>query len=153
MTMTVNRALVWGWAACGLACQGGGDGDDAGPPACVEFDAAACTPQFPAEFDRLFDEVLLPICGVQGGACHGNADAAGAPGGLVLDTDRDASHTRLVQAREPGPFVVAGDVACSPLAVRVNTDDPLYLMPPGESGLSPGQACALAQWIDAGAMR
>ena len=130
----------------------GGESDDGGPmpPECVAVETE-CTPQLPAEFARLHEEVLLPVCGVQGGACHGTAGAAGAEGGLVIDADLDTAFGTLMEG--PDPFVVPGDAACSPLLARVNTDDAAYLMPPGEAGLADGLRCSLAQWVEAGAPR
>lgn len=149
-------------SACGVVsalpsgCQGGdseGDGD-AGAKRCVAFDADACTPSFPAEFDRIHAETLLPICGVAGGACHANASAAGGQGGLVIDADVDGSYATLLESRGEGdPFVVAGDVECSALLSRMNTDDEVTLMPPGATPLDEGVRCAVAQWIAEGAAR
>ena len=132
-------------------CNGdGGDDGDPAPPDCVAVETQ-CTPQLPAEFERLHAEVLLPVCGVQGGACHGTASAAGALGGLVIDADFDVAYAALTTG--PDAFVVPGDAACSPLLARVNTDDANYLMPPGEAGLAEGVRCSLAQWVEAGAPR
>ena len=123
------------------------DGDGSSPPECADFDADACTPQFAPEFDRVFEQVLMPRCGVPGSACHAEAGAEGADGGLVI-TDVDSTHEILLNG-----FVEPSDVACSPLLVRMNTDDSDFLMPPGSQPLDEDVRCSIAQWIASGAQR
>ena len=132
-----------------MACEG--SDDDTAAPQCIPYDATACTPQFPAQFDRLHAELLLPVCGVQGGACHANTDAEGAAGGLIIVADLDETYATLLDA--DAAFVRPEDVACSPLLARVNTSEPEVLMPPGTTPLADGLRCALAQWVEAGAPR
>lgn len=107
---------------------------------------SACTPLYQPSFDRVFAETLEPRCAVSGGACHGQAGASGAGGGLVL-SDMAGTHATLVDEG----FVVPGDAACSALMVRLDTDDPGLLMPPGSQPLDEAERCAVAQWIEAGA--
>lgn len=149
---------VWRVAAAvsvfmfGAACAGDDDGEP-GAPTCVQFEFEGCSPQFPAEFERLHQEMLLPVCGVQGGACHGTSAAAGAQDGLLIDADLDATFDTLM-GTDGGPvFVRPGDVACSPLAARANTDEETYLMPPGAVPLDAAVRCSLALWIAEGASR
>lgn len=136
------------------ACPGDEPDPEPEPPQCVPFDADACMPQFPAQFDRVHDELLLPVCGVQGGACHGDAGAEGAIGGLVIDDDAQRTYDTLLGVGGGPSFVEAGDVDCSPILARVNTDaDDPFLMPPGGTLLAEGRRCSLAQWVAAGAPR
>jgi hypothetical protein len=48
-------------------------------------------------------------------------------------------------------LVIAGDPLCSPLFVRIATDDAEIRMPPGSSGLAPGAVCSIGTWIADGA--
>jgi hypothetical protein len=137
-----------------IGCDGNGSGEsgDDAPmlPACVDVDPAGCQPLYEPTFDRVFSQTLLPRCGVIGGACHGDASAAGAAeGGLVL-REIDEAHTILLG--EPA-FVQPSDAACSLLMVRVAVDDPKLRMPPGTSALPERELCSIAQWIEEGALR
>ena len=127
-------------------CPEAGDGDG-DPPTCADFDADACTPQFAADFESVFDEVLMPRCGVPGSACHGEAGADGAGGGLVI-SDADSTHEILL-----GGFVEPSDPVCSPVMARMNTDETAFLMPPGSQPLDEDVRCSIAQWIASGAQR
>jgi hypothetical protein len=125
--------------------DGGGDDGD-GVPACVERDAAACTPLYEPTWERVFTETIQPRCGVTGAACHGEPGAGGAGGGLVIG-DMAATHATLMAEG----FVVPGDAACSAMMVRLDIDDDTLRMPPGSSALPEGERCAVAQWIAGGA--
>ncbi len=123
------------------------DAPDDALPACIEVDVATCSPQYPAEFHRVFTETLQPRCSM-GASCHGQADVGGAQGGMLV-TDIDATHAALVD----GGFVVPGDPSCSPLMVRLNVDDELLRMPPGAQPLDVNVRCSIARWIADGAAR
>lgn len=131
------------------ACTGDEPDPEPMAPDCLEtVDVASCIPAYPAEYARLMSETLVPVCGVQGGACHGDAGAEGAGNGLVITSDLDATHDALLDG-----FVMPGDATCSPVSVRAHLpDDDSLLMPPGAK-LEDGVLCALTQWIDAGAGR
>lgn len=124
------------------------DDDDSGDdgPACVERDPIACTPLYEPTWERVFTQTLQPSCGVAGSACHAEAGASGAGGGFVI-SDLATTHGALIDAG----FVVPGDAACSDLQVRLDTDSPSLLMPPGSQPLDEGERCAIAQWIAGGA--
>jgi hypothetical protein len=130
-----------------LLALSGCPADDDGLPACIDFDAQACTPLFEPTFDEVHEEVLAPRCALAGGSCHGNPDADGAENGFVI-TDADATHSVLLDG-----FVEPGDPSCSLLMVRLNVDDPDELMPPGTQPLDESTRCSIAQWIAAGAER
>ena len=115
---------------------------------CADAPAETCAPLFEPVFERIHDEVLVPRCSLPGGACHGEAGAAGAAGGLVITTDVDATHEILL-----GGFVEPSDPECSALTVRMNTTDADAVMPPGSQRLDEGVRCTVAQWIASGAQR
>jgi len=127
------------------ACDGGSD-DDGDVPACVSRDASACMPLYEPRWDRVFTETIMPRCGTPGSACHGEASAAGAGGGLVV-SDMVATRTVLLD----GGFVVPGDAACSEVVVRLDIDDDALRMPPGAQALDEAERCAVARWIADGA--
>lgn len=145
----VALGLIAGTAGCA-----DGEGDDANDdgPRCAEIDVTSCTPSYPAEFDRVMSETLVPRCSVPGGACHAEADAAGAAGGLLVTDDADAVHAILTDEGRTEPFVTPGDPLCSPMMERIDTEDSARLMPPA-SPLDEGVRCSIAQWIDGGAAR
>jgi hypothetical protein len=128
------------------------DGGDDGLPACVDFDTMACTPQYPPEFDRVFTETLQPTCGVAGSACHGEPDADGTPGGMLV-TDADGTYATLLGEGGGTQFVVVGDPLCSLMMVRLNVDDPALVMPPGQQPIDEDVRCSIATWIAEGAQR
>ncbi|MEZ4404520.1 MAG: c-type cytochrome domain-containing protein [Kofleriaceae bacterium] len=104
---------------------------------CVTVDLT-CAPLYAPTWDNLMTTTITPKCAAAG--CH---TTAAAQGGLVLDDDATA-YAAL------SAYVVAGDVACSPLTERVFATAPSLVMPRG-APLSPAEACAVAQWVAAGA--
>ncbi|MBP8809586.1 MAG: hypothetical protein KBG48_28880 [Kofleriaceae bacterium] len=104
---------------------------------CVEVDLT-CAPLYAPTWDNLVTTTLLPSCAAAG--CHTRAAAAG---GLILD-DPATAYARLQ------PYVTPGDVACSELTMRVFAGPSSLLMPRG-ARLSEAEACAVAQWVAAGA--
>jgi hypothetical protein len=138
------RAAMLAAALCACSCDGGAD--DGNVPACVSRDASACMPLYEPSWDRVFTETIAPRCGTPGTACHGQASAAGAGGGLVV-SDMAATHAALLD----GGFVVASDEACSELMVRLDTSDAALRMPPGAQALDEPERCAVARWIADGA--
>lgn len=121
-------------------------------PDCVElsFDVQSCAPLFPPTFDRIYDEVLAGEgaqgCATDSRACHNSAEAAGAGGGLVFSGTRDEVYDALM------PFVDAAP-SCGPFSVRLNIEDPDFVMPPGNTPIDEGARCSIAQWVEAGAPR
>jgi hypothetical protein len=143
MTLRSRMTLLAAVLCLPAACDGGGDdGDDGDAPACVTRDADACTPLYEPSWERVFAETIVPRCGPAGGACHGQASAAGAAGGLVVS---DLAATRTVLLDDG--FVVPGDAACSELMVRLDTDDDARRMPPGAQALDEAERCAVARWV------
>lgn len=140
------------WVALGVVlalapgCEPGG-GDEGDAPACIELDEMECTPLYEPTYANVFAQTILPRCGVSGSACHGQANAAGADGGLVI-SDAAATHAALLD----GGFVEASDPACSEVVVRTEIDDDALRMPPGATPLPDGERCAMQQWIREGAM-
>jgi hypothetical protein len=147
-----SSAVAWLVTAAGLVggCEPDDPNDD-GAPACIDFDVEQCTPQYAPEFERIFTETLVPSCGVAGSACHGASDAAGAARDLHI-TELDATYAML-RGEGGVEFVTPGDPSCSLLMVRMNTDDPARLMPPGAQPLREGVRCSIARWIAEGAQR
>lgn len=129
-----------------LALGGCPEAED-GLPACIERDVDACTPLFEPTFDRVYEQVLMPRCGLAGGSCHGAPGADGTDGGLVVG-DADATHAVLLDG-----FVEPGDPSCSLLMVRLEVDDPDLVMPPGSQPLDESIRCSVARWIASGAAR
>ncbi|RMH44638.1 MAG: hypothetical protein D6689_02015 [Deltaproteobacteria bacterium] len=131
MRVVVCCAIAVATAACGT--------DSA---ACIEVDSS-CQPLYEPVFDQVYARTLAPKCGLPGGSCHGDP---GRRAGLAF-VDEQEAYDLLLDGR-----VVPGDAACSELARRVLSTDPAIKMPPG-ANLAPGEACAIVQWIAAGAER
>ena len=119
-----------------VACSDGSD-------ACVDVPAPGCTPQYAPTFQNIFDNTLLPSCGVAGSTCHA---PEGAQGGLVL-AEIEASHAALTTTR-----VDSEAPGCGTLLQRVAADEPGRVMPPGDP-LPDGVVCAITQWVAMGAPR
>ncbi|MEE9383781.1 MAG: c-type cytochrome domain-containing protein [Nannocystaceae bacterium] len=107
-----------------------------------------CALLYPPQWAYVFGQTLLPGCGA-GVACHASDQAAGAVGGLVFDASTRA-YARLLAG--PRPLVVAGDPWCSPLILRLESEDPAFRMPPGNTALAAGARCSIARWISDGAL-
>lgn len=135
------------------ACQ---DSDDEGGiPRCVDLpvDVDECNPLYQPNFDNVFQNTLGFRCAPQGTSCHANPEASGArPNGLLF-SDADAAHAALMGQSDDHPFVDTEDPSCSLLLVRLTNDEGAPRMPPGESPVSDGEVCAIAQWIANGAER
>lgn len=106
---------------------------------CVEVDLS-CAPLYPPSWDNVLANTLIPSCGTGNGVCH---SSTGARGGLVLDQPATA---RAALAR----YVTPGDVACSEVTMRIFSTEPSLRMPRGGQ-LPAAEACAIAQWVAAGA--
>lgn len=112
------------------------------PPDCITVDLA-CAPLYAPTFDNVYTMTLRTTCGSQDASCH---SAAGHQGGMTF---QDAQHA--YDALRAGR-VVPGDAACSKMIVRTSSPGAGYQMPPGDP-LSAAEACALVQWVQAGAAR
>jgi|JI9StandDraft_1071089.scaffolds.fasta_scaffold570358_2 hypothetical protein len=125
-------------ALAALAATGVGCADDA-QLTCVTVDLT-CAPLYAPTWANVSGTTLGPKCAASG--CH---TTAAAKGGLILD-DPATAYERLIN----GGYVVAGDVACSELTERIFTTASSLRMPRG-ARLSDAEACAVAQWVAAGA--
>lgn len=120
------------------------EGDET--PQCVEYELDGCTALYPATYDQVWTQTLSNGCGQQGSACHTQDGSGGALNGLVF-VDAQASWDHMM-AEE---LVVPGDALCSPLFVRLASEDPEIRMPPGTNGLAPTAVCSIGTWIADGA--
>jgi hypothetical protein len=136
------------------ACVGGDDGSDEAETAgdCVDPEVDSCQPLYAPTFANVYANTIMPTCAAAGTACHANPEALGArPNGLYF-ADPDQAHEVLLGAKE-GALIRPGDPGCSEVIVRLGSDDPLVVMPPGATGLRAEERCSIAQWIDQGAPR
>lgn len=108
---------------------------------CVEVDLS-CAPLYAPTWDNVVTNTLVPSCGTGNGVCH---SPTGARGGLVLG-DPATAYQHLLG----GGYVIPGDVACSELTERIFSSSSELRMPRG-SRLPDAEACAIAQWVAAGA--
>lgn len=121
-----------------------------GASACSDPDTCAlvdteCQPLYQPTFDNIFQNTLLPSCGVAGVACHA---PEGNAGGLVL-ADAEASYQAITG---DNPRIDLDNVGCGPLLSRISSSDPSYQMPPS-APLAEAELCAIRQWVVAGAPR
>jgi hypothetical protein len=130
-----------------VGCEPDPPGDDGSEaPECIEYELDGCTALYPATYDQVWTQTLSNSCAQSGSACHAQAGSGGAVDGLVL-VDPQASWDHMMSAE----LIVPGDPRCSPLFVRLATDDPAIRMPPGSSGLPPTALCSIGTWISEGA--
>ncbi|TPV95323.1 MAG: hypothetical protein B7733_10755 [Myxococcales bacterium FL481] len=135
-----------GWA---LSCADPTPANDDDPvmTGCVERDLLSCDQLYPPTWSQVFEQTVATGC-VGGAACHVDTSAAGAQTGFVID-DADATYVRLFDG--DAPLVVPGDPSCSPLIARLESLDPDWRMPPGNTPLAAGARCSIAHWIADGA--
>ena len=112
--------------------------------ACVQVDTA-CQPLYEPTFANIFQNTLVPSCGVAGVACHA---PEGAAGGLVF-ADIEQSYQQLAgdSAR-----IDPDNVGCGALLSRLGSTEPSYQMPPS-APLAEAELCAIRQWVVSGAVR
>jgi hypothetical protein len=120
--------------------------DDSGIPECVEYELDGCMALYPATYDQIWTQTLSDSCAEVGSACHAQDGSGGAVNGLVF-VEPQASWDHMISEA----LVMPGDPLCSPLFVRLATDDVAIRMPPGSSGLNPGAVCSIGTWIASGA--
>lgn len=110
------------------------------PPACATVETA-CAPLYEPTWDNVYAQTVVRSCGGNRSSCH----AAGGDGEIDLSSQATA-YDSLVPAH-----VTGGDAMCSELVVRVHGAGEDYLMPPGAL-LRDSERCAIAQWVQAGAV-
>jgi hypothetical protein len=124
------------WLVVVLAVGGCSDA----PPTCATVETA-CAPLYAPTWDNVYTQTVVRSCGGNRSACH----AAGGDGEIDLSS-REIAYDSLVPAH-----VTGGDAMCSGLVVRVHGAGEDYLMPPG-TPLRESERCAIAQWVEAGAI-
>jgi hypothetical protein len=114
-------------------------------PACVDI-PGSCAPLYEPTFENVYNQTLSKKCSVANAACH---SSSAAKGGLVLE-GIDEAYDGLVNG--VSPRVLPNDPGCSTMAIRVESDDPGYVMPIGAK-MSDPERCAILRWIQDGAKR
>ena len=120
-----------------LACTDDG-GDDESAPQCVEIDYDDCALLYPPTWDQVWTQTISTTCSGGGSACH-----AGDVG--LTFGDQATAYEGLMHE------IVVGDPGCSHLMVRLESDDPNFRMPPGNTPIPAGARCSIATWIANGA--
>ena len=137
--MALFPPLLFGLASCTTS-----------PPACVQGLSLDCQPLFdPPSYQAIFDQIFAPTCATGSGTCH---TVDGHKNGLVF-ADADAAYGLLLSPPDTSPRVRPGDPSCSLLMIRLESNDPDFRMPPGDTPLLPAARCDIVQWIAAGAAR
>lgn len=126
-----------------LACTNDDGADDESALSCVDIDYEGCTQLYPPTWDEVWTQTLAPTCGSGGTACH---PSGGPPGSLTFQ-DQAVTYDELID----GGHVIAADPGCSPVMIRLESDDPGVRMPPGQTPIPEGARCSIATWIAAGA--
>jgi hypothetical protein len=143
-----NRTVVaWGFTLLVVGCKPDSpseEGDEV--PECVEYELDGCVALYPATYDQVWTQTLSNSCAQAGSACHAQDGSGGAVNGLVF-VDPQGSWDHMMSEA----LLVPGDPLCSPLFVRLATDDPGIRMPPGSTGLAPAAVCSIGNWIADGA--
>jgi hypothetical protein len=124
------------------SCTDDQGNDEDSAPACVEIDYEGCTQLYPPTWDQVWSQTISTTCSGGGSACH-----AGELG--LTFGDQDTAYTGLTSGAHAQ--IIAGDPQCSPLMIRLESDDPNYRMPPGNTALAAGARCSIATWIEGGA--
>jgi hypothetical protein len=143
-------AATGAWGGCGDgAAPDGGQAGTGSPMQCLPDELPLdCGPAFQPTYEAFFNTHLRATCSAGGTSCH---SADGAQAGLELD-DRELAYDYLLGNVDGRARVVPGDPQCSPLSMRLESDDPEFVMPQG-SQLPEGHRCAVRQWIANGAQR
>lgn len=131
-----------------LACGDDGDGG-----ACLTDLPPNCETAINPTYDEIYDKIISGRCagGGTGTACHGREGMQGKLGLYNADVAYDALLGKDATQRAR---VIPKDPSCSILMERLESKDPKFRMPLGESApLSSGLRCAIQLWIDAGALR
>jgi hypothetical protein len=141
----MRRVTLAAFCALAIAALGACDSETSDPPVCVEV-AGACSPLYEPTFENVYNETLSKKCSVANAACH---SGAAAKGGLSLE-GIDEAYDGLVNSNPPR--VLVDDPGCSVLAIRIESENPSYVMPIG-ARMSDPERCAILQWIQDGAQR
>lgn len=120
-----------------LACTDDG-GDDESAPQCVDIDYDGCALLYPPTWEQVWTQTISTQCSGGGAACHASDER-------VRFDDQAAAYEGLMHE------IVVGDPGCSHLMVRLESDDPDFRMPPGNTPISDGARCSIATWIADGA--
>ncbi len=112
------------------------------PPACITTIDLNCQPEYLPTFANVYNNTLENTCGSQRSTCHSDS---GMKGGMSFATPEQAYTALLMNGR-----VMPGDPQCSDMIVRTSSPGKDYQMPIGDP-LSAPEACALIQWVKAGA--
>jgi hypothetical protein len=148
-SMTMRLLLVAAVAAAVVAIVACGPSEPPAP-ACVANLSLACQPIYdPPVYQTIFDKTFHPTCASGSGTCH-TSDAK--MGGLVFE-DADAAYALLLGQTDGRKRVIPYDPSCSLIMERLESTDPTFHMPPGDTSLLPSELCAIAQWIANGAQR
>ena len=134
-------------AICFSLCLAGLASACSGDDACSAV-AIECTPQYQPTFTNVFNNTLLPSCGVAGSACHA---PEGAKAGLVF-AEIEQAYDLLTGAGGQAARVDPQALGCGTLLSRIATDDRGRVMPPGNP-LADSEVCAIVQWVSMGAER
>ena len=124
-----------------LLAPSGCGGDETSSSGCVTV-TTDCTPLYEPTFDNIHTKTLVPSCALSGASCH---SSQGQQGGLALD-DPDIAYSGITSR------INAADPGCSVLFERLSSSEPAMVMPPGKP-LPASEQCAIAQWVQAGAVR
>jgi len=129
-------------ALCLGACTDDAGSDDSSAQTCVEIDYEGCALLYPPSWDQVWDQTITTTCSGGGAACHSGQFGA-------VFTDQASAYTTLTTGAHAQ--IIPGDPACSPLMLRLESDDPSFRMPPGNTALAAGARCSIATWIADGA--
>jgi len=140
------------------------------PPSCVDQALAEqfiqeCTPLYEPTWANVYEFEFKPHttmqaqsgCGQPGLACHGQGEqdgqivwGEGAHTGLGFVGDAAQTHALLLNSQPP--FIDPLNLSCSPLVVRMQTEDNNYWMPPGPQTYDSRRRCSMLRWIAQGAL-
>jgi hypothetical protein len=119
------------------------------PPACITVDLN-CGEGYPATFDNVYANTLIPKCSMTS-SCH---SIEGNQANLSLAGDEASAYAALMAKSSIDPSrarVVPGNAACSLMIVRTDSPGTDYQMPKGDP-LHPEESCALIKWVQNGAL-
>lgn len=123
---------------CG-ACQEPNLVFDTPPEPCViDTDVEACVPSYEPTWNNVYERTLAPG---QSCSCHSKMHLEGAVRSGLYFNGSTRTFDQLVEGR----WVEPGEAVCSRLIWSLETTMP------AEGGLSEGDVCAIAKWVEAGA--
>jgi hypothetical protein len=103
-----------------------------------------CRPTYdPPTFAVLYKGIFKPTCASVPGTCHTSQRISG---GLDMSTE-DKAFEGLSKRVQPE------NLGCSLLTRKIESDDPDWRMPLGDTPLSEPNRCAIRKWIANGAQR